>query len=149
MRSVTVERLLQLAEALQVRPADLLEEKQARDVTAPAFAMVPLAALRDRRLGLRDLRVLGVLYGYANADGVCWPSRAAIAEATGLPVTRVSEVTARLVRLGWLRKSHEGRTVTALNQCRSRRNKSATTNANPANTAAISKLIAGPNVAQV
>ena len=33
-------------------------------MTAPAFAMVPLAALRDRRLGLRDLRVLGVLYGY-------------------------------------------------------------------------------------
>lgn len=80
-------------------------------MTAPAFAMVPLAALGDRRLGLRDLRVLGVLYGYANTDGVCWPSRAAIAEATGLPVTRVSEVTARLVRLGWLRKSHEGRTV--------------------------------------
>ncbi len=51
---------------------------------APAFAWMPLSAFTDRRLGARDLRVLGVLYAHAGSDRLCWPAVATLAELTGI-----------------------------------------------------------------
>lgn len=51
-------------------------------MSRPAFAVMPVEAFGDTRLGVRDLRVLGVLYAHANTNGICWPSRSSLAELT-------------------------------------------------------------------
>lgn len=76
------------------------------------FAPIPLAVLADRRLSLRLLRVLLVLFKYVNRkcqDGnIAWPSRKLISAWTGYPVKVISRVTSDLQRLGWLRKVGHG-----------------------------------------
>lgn len=62
----------------------------------------------DRRLSGRDLRILGLLYVHADKLGVCWPSRECLSTLSGLPPTRVSEVTGRLAKFGWLSKFGKG-----------------------------------------
>jgi len=73
------------------------------------FAIVPMEAASDKRLNARDLRVLMALLHRANGlGGECSPSREDLASLTGLPVTRISEVTTRLEALGWVSKTGRG-----------------------------------------
>ncbi|MBF0154959.1 MAG: helix-turn-helix domain-containing protein [Magnetococcales bacterium] len=80
---------------------------------AEGSVRIPWAILADRRLNLNDLRVLLVLYAYADASGVSRPTRATLATMTGLPASRISSVTSRLVTMGWLEKrSGSGKSTT-------------------------------------
>ncbi len=76
------------------------------------FAPIPLEVLADRRLKLRLLRVLLVLFKYVNRKGqdgsIAWPSRKRISAWTGYPVKVISRVTSDLQRFGWLRKVGNG-----------------------------------------
>jgi len=49
-----------------------------------SFARVPVAVFGDRRLSVRDMRVLGALYAHADAHGLCWPSLGTIGEVAAL-----------------------------------------------------------------
>ncbi|MGM1051808.1 MAG: helix-turn-helix domain-containing protein [Pseudomonadota bacterium] len=71
-------------------------------MTAPAFAWMPMSAFTDRRLGARDLRVLGVLYAHAGAERTCWPAVATLAELTGIDRRDVQRTIRRLEVFGWL-----------------------------------------------
>ena len=68
----------------------------------PAFARMPVAVFGDRRLSVRDMRVLGVLYAHADAGGRCWPSVAAIADMTALDRRDVQRALRRLEAADWL-----------------------------------------------
>ena len=76
------------------------------------FSPIPLEVLADRRLTLRQLRVLMILFKYVDRksqDGnYAWPSRKLISAWTGYPVKVISRVTSDLQRLGWLRKVGNG-----------------------------------------
>ena len=77
------------------------------------FAAIPYEVFADRRLTLRQLRVLLVLYKYANrkkgSDGnLVWPSRKVLSGWTGCPTKVISKATSDLQRLGWLRKVGNG-----------------------------------------
>ena len=63
----------------------------------------------DRRLTLEQTRVLIALFSFRakNTDTV-WPSRAAIAERTGMNVSNISTATTALMALGWLKKVGDG-----------------------------------------
>ena len=77
-------------------------------MTGPVFAKLPVEVFRDARLSARDLRILGLLYAFANREGRCWPSRRQLAALSGLPLGRVSTTTTRLARFGWLTKTGNG-----------------------------------------
>jgi hypothetical protein len=64
--------------------------------------------IRDQRLTLRDFRVYSALSLFADKDGNCHPKREQLAEITRLPADRISAVTSRLVRLGWIEKTGDG-----------------------------------------
>ncbi|TQF00199.1 MAG: helix-turn-helix domain-containing protein [Spiribacter salinus] len=68
----------------------------------PAFARMPVAVFGDRRLSVRDMRVLGVLYAHANAAGACWPSLAAIADMAALDRRDAQRTLRRLEATGWV-----------------------------------------------
>ncbi|WP_445005125.1 helix-turn-helix domain-containing protein [Halomonas mongoliensis] len=72
-------------------------------MAAPEFAWMPLSAFTDRRLGARDLRILGVLYAHAGSDRVCWPAVATLAELTGIDRRDVQRTIRRLEDFGWVR----------------------------------------------
>lgn len=74
------------------------------------FAMIPLDALRDRRLTLELLRVLGALHSFRKSRGDCevFPSRDAIADRCGIHPANISTATTALERLGWLSKVGKG-----------------------------------------
>lgn len=70
---------------------------------------LPRAALADRRLTPRQLRVLIGLYSYAS--GTCdtvWPTREALAERCGLRASDISAATTQLQSLGWVQKTGRG-----------------------------------------
>lgn len=69
---------------------------------------MPIEAIKDYRLRPNEFKVLISLYSYADPDGKCFPKRANIAELTGINQSRVSRITTRLERLGWLRKEGSG-----------------------------------------
>lgn len=69
----------------------------------PAFAWMPLTAFTDRRLGARDLRVLGVLFAHAGNDRTCWPAVGTLAELTGIDRRDVQRTIRRLEDSGWVR----------------------------------------------
>lgn len=73
------------------------------------FAMVPLAVAQDRRLTLEQTRVLIALYSFRNKrSDIVWPSRALIAERTGMHPSNISSATTALVALGWVKKTGDG-----------------------------------------
>ena len=54
------------------------------------FSVVPLEVVQDRRLTLEQTRVLIALFSFRNkATNTVWPSRAAIAERTGVAENRL------------------------------------------------------------
>lgn len=72
-----------------------------------AFALSPLSAISDRRLGDADRRVLLSLFSFrSNAhDFVVWPSRQRIGERAGIQaVDRISRILTKLERLGWIER---------------------------------------------
>ena len=77
-------------------------------MTGPVFAQMPVEVFGDARLSARDLRILGLLYAFANREGRCWPSRRQHAALSGLPLARVSTTTTRLAAFGWLTKTGNG-----------------------------------------
>ena len=63
----------------------------------------------DDRLSKTDLRVLGAIMSWRNKDtNLCHPSRDQISERCGLPISKISNSTTRLVELGWLIKTGNG-----------------------------------------
>jgi len=77
-------------------------------MTGPVFSKMPVEAFRDARLSSRDMRILGLLFAFANREGRCWPSRHQLSRLSGLPVSRISTATSRLVVFGWLTKTGNG-----------------------------------------
>ena len=75
------------------------------------FLCLPVAAIRDRRLTLVEIRILLALALHASPDGECFPSRTRLSELTGIHETTISKTTTRLAQRGWLRKErgHTGR----------------------------------------
>lgn len=78
-------------------------------MTDSQFAVVPLEVVQDRRLTLEQTRVLVALFSFRNkVTNTVWPSRAAIAERTGMHPSNISSATTALVNLGWLKKEGTG-----------------------------------------
>lgn len=78
-------------------------------MTESQFAVVPLEVVQDRRLTLEQTRVLVALFSFRNkVTNTVWPSRAAIAERTGMHPSNISSATSALVALGWLSKEGAG-----------------------------------------
>lgn len=78
-------------------------------MTEAQFAVVPLEVVQDRRLTLEQTRVLVALFSFRNkVTNTVWPSRAAIAERTGMHPSNISGATTALVNLGWLVKEGTG-----------------------------------------
>ncbi|MDR5875133.1 helix-turn-helix domain-containing protein [Vreelandella gomseomensis] len=71
-------------------------------MAAPAHAWMPLSAFTDRRLGARDMRVLGALYAHADTERTCWPSVSTLAALTGIDRRDVQRAIRRLEGFGWL-----------------------------------------------
>ena len=73
------------------------------------FAIMPVEVFRDERLSKTDLRVLGTLMSFMTPEKLeCWPKRKTISERCGLPESKISTATSRLVKFGWLRKEGDG-----------------------------------------
>lgn len=73
------------------------------------YTTLPLGALLDERLSKMDYRVLLALASWRMRDhSVVWPTRHEIARRCGIHVSNVSKTTARLERLGWLKKEGGG-----------------------------------------
>ena len=73
------------------------------------FAVVPIEVIQDRRLTLEQTRVLIALFSFRNkVTNTVWPSRAAIAERTGMHPSNISAATTVLATLGWLMKVGSG-----------------------------------------
>ena len=73
------------------------------------FALVPIEVIQDKRLTLQQTRVLIALFSFRNkVTDVVWPSRAAIAERTGMHPSNISTATTALVALGWVKKVGNG-----------------------------------------
>ncbi len=71
----------------------------------PTYSMVPIEVVSDKRLNLQDMRVYIALKSYTRKDeDVVYPSRRTLAELTGIRPNRISEVTTKLERCGWLEK---------------------------------------------
>ena len=78
-------------------------------MTESQFSVVPLEVVLDRRLTLEQTRVLIALFSFRNkVTNTVWPSRAAIAERTGMHPSNISSATTALVNLGWLIKDGVG-----------------------------------------
>lgn len=76
---------------------------------AGTFALVPIEVIKDKRLTLEHTRVLVALFSFRNKNtNTVWPSRAAIAERTGMHVSNISSATTDLVNMGWLTKEGVG-----------------------------------------
>ena len=73
------------------------------------FSIVPIDVLADRRLKLNHFRVLVALLSFRNkATNLTCPSRETLSARCGLPITRISAITADLVAFGWLKKEGKG-----------------------------------------
>ena len=78
-------------------------------MTDNQISVVPIEVIQDRRLTLEQTRVLIALFSFRNkVTNTVWPSRAAIAERTGMHPSNISSATTALVALGWLQKDGLG-----------------------------------------
>lgn len=78
-------------------------------MTESQFSVVPMEVVRDKRLTLEQTRVLIALFSFRNkATNTVWPSRASIAERTGMHPSNISSATSALVGYGWLNKEGTG-----------------------------------------
>jgi len=73
------------------------------------FAQMPVEIFRDNRLSKTDLRVLGVLLTFMNANkNSCYPKRSTISNRCGLDESKISASTSRLEKFGWIKKTGKG-----------------------------------------
>ncbi len=73
------------------------------------FFRLPNEVLIDRRLGLRDLKVLASIASFRQKDQtIVTIKRSKIAARAGLNSTAVTTATARLQKFGWLKKEGNG-----------------------------------------
>ena len=78
-------------------------------MTDNQISVVPIEVIQDKRLTLEQTRVLVALFSFRNkVTDTVWPSRAAIAERTGMHTSNISSATTALVALGWLTKEGLG-----------------------------------------
>jgi hypothetical protein len=78
-------------------------------MTEGQFSLVPMEVIQDKRLTLEQTRVLIALFSFrSRTTDTVWPSRAAIAERTGMHPSNISAATTALVTLGWLLKVGSG-----------------------------------------
>jgi DNA-binding transcriptional ArsR family regulator len=63
---------------------------------------VPLAAIADKRISDRALRVFAALASFANREGRCWPSQEAIAEMLGVSRQAIGQHVGALKKLGYV-----------------------------------------------
>lgn len=78
-------------------------------MTEGQFSLVPIEVILDKRLTLEQTRVLIALFSFRNkVTDTVWPSRAAIAERTGMHPSNISAATTALVMLGWIVKAGAG-----------------------------------------
>lgn len=78
-------------------------------MTEGQFSLVPIEVIQDKRLTLEQTRVLIALFSFrSRTTDTVWPSRAAIAERTGMHPSNISAATSALVTLGWLLKVGSG-----------------------------------------
>ena len=68
------------------------------------FCVVPIRAVKDRRLKISDLRLLMALGHYANRAGVCWPSMKTLEEDTGIGASDIAKMLPNLESAGLLRQ---------------------------------------------
>jgi DNA-binding transcriptional MocR family regulator len=66
------------------------------------FAITPARAVEDQRLGDAAYRVLACLGTYADKDGWCWPSTAALAQRLGISRQAVQRSLGQLAALGYI-----------------------------------------------
>jgi hypothetical protein len=66
------------------------------------LAIIPAAAVFDRRLSHADVRVLAALSTYANKEGKCWPATTTLASRTGMSKRHVRTCLRSLERGGYI-----------------------------------------------
>ena len=66
------------------------------------YAVVPLRALRDKRLTSGDIRVLGIMASYANRAGLTWVGQRRMGEDLQVSQQAISKHVKRLTELGYL-----------------------------------------------
>ena len=70
---------------------------------------MPYEILGDNRLTLRQIRVLMAIFSWRKSNtNIARISREMISERTGYPLTRVSNITTQLEKLGWIEKTGNG-----------------------------------------
>jgi len=70
---------------------------------------MPYEILGDNRLTLRQIRVLMAIFSWRKSNtNIARISREMISERTGYPLTRVSNITTQLEKLGWIEKKGNG-----------------------------------------
>lgn len=71
--------------------------------------VLPYEILSDNRLGLRHIRTLMAIFSWRKKNStLARISREKISERTGYPISRVSEITTDLSKLGWITKVGNG-----------------------------------------
>ena len=74
--------------------------------TYPPFLITPFEILTDKRLTLRQIRVLMAICSWRKSNtNLARISRQMISDRTGYSLTRVTDITTSLVKIGWLKKS--------------------------------------------
>ena len=75
----------------------------------PNFLFLPYEILSDDRLTLRQIRVLMAILSWRKKNtNLARISREMISDRTGYPLTRVSNITTQLEKLGWISKKGNG-----------------------------------------
>lgn len=67
-----------------------------------SFAVVPLRALRDKRLTSGDIRVLGIMASYANRAGLTWVGQKRMGEDLQVSQQAISKHLKRLTEMGYI-----------------------------------------------
>jgi hypothetical protein len=75
------------------------------------FGSVPIHMLKDKRLGLNDLRVYIALSSYQGDKEDCFPSLKKISERCGVHSTHIPKHTNKLEELGYIEKTRRGKRI--------------------------------------
>jgi DNA-binding transcriptional ArsR family regulator len=72
------------------------------------YAVVPLRALRDKRLTSGDIRVLGIMASYANRAGLTWVGQKRMGQDLEVSQQAISKHVRRLTDMGYIEVLSEG-----------------------------------------
>lgn len=76
-------------------------------MTSPVFSISPFYAATDKSLGHAAHRLLTVLCGFADKEGVCFPSRKMLTHLTGFDNSNLSKYIKALCRKGYLEQIND------------------------------------------